>query len=148
MVIRKANENDINSNLINLYRELFKYNADNLKNIFKEKTVEEANEQMLKIIKEQNILVIEEKNEIIGFVYYGIRTRETNNEMIIEQIAIDDRYKRKGYATKLMEEIKIISIQNNCTKIALGCYAFNESAIKFYKHLGFKEQKIILEIEL
>ena len=149
MNIRKANEKDVSSNLVNLYVDLFKRHHENRGDMFKEKTIEEANKELNDIIKNHEVLVIEENNEVIGFVYYDITTRGNGQKiLVISQIAVDNNYKRKGYATKLMEEVKRVTIQNECVRIELGCFVFNDDAISFYKHFGFDEQRIIMEMKM
>jgi hypothetical protein len=48
----------------------------------------------------------------------------------------------------LINEIKKIAKENKCDNINLSVWSFNENAIKFYKHTGFKSQKINMEIVL
>ena len=75
MNIRKAKEEDINNKLIDLYADLFKFHHENRSDMFKEKTIEEANKELIEIINNHEVLLVEENNEIIGFVYYDIKTR-------------------------------------------------------------------------
>ena len=47
-----------------------------------------------------------------------------------------------------MEEVKNIALKNNCVRIELNCWIFNDNAINMYEHIGFKKQRIIYEMEL
>ena len=47
-----------------------------------------------------------------------------------------------------MEQIKKIAKKEQVKRIELNVFSFNENAIKLYKKLGYKEQRIILEKEV
>ena len=77
------------------------------------------------------ILVYEENGLILGFICYS-RMYETVD---ILYIVVDPGYRRKGIATKLIDElIKIEGIEH----LMLEVSEENTGAIDFYKHLGFK----------
>lgn len=83
------------------------------------------------------ILVYEENSLICGFICYS-RLYETID---ILYIVVDPKYRRKGIATRLIEELyKIDGIEH----IMLEVSKENTGAIEFYKHLGFN---VIREIK-
>ena len=47
-----------------------------------------------------------------------------------------------------MEEVKKIAIEENCDRIELNCWMFNESALAMYEHIGFDKQRIMFEMKL
>lgn len=57
-------------------------------------------------------------------------------------------YRRQGIATKLFEQIKEISKDIGAKRIDLTVWQFNKSAFDFYKSLGMKEQRTVLETRL
>lgn len=93
------------------------------------------------------MLVLEKKENIIGYIVYQIK--EKHDKMIwVDQLIIDENNRRLGYGKLLLEKIKEIAKTENCKRIELSCWVFNQNAIDMYKHMGYKEQKIVLEMKL
>jgi len=57
----------------------------------------------------------------------------------IEDIVVLEKWRNKGIAKELLEELKKIGIENNCYKIILDC---NESLVQFYEKSGFSKKGI------
>ena len=85
-----------------------------------------------------------EENNIIGFLIYDIKNKQ-DKIMWIDQLIIDEKYRKKGYGKKLIENAEEIAKQENCVRIEFSCWSFNTDALEMYKHIGYKEQRIILE---
>ena len=47
-----------------------------------------------------------------------------------------------------MNKAKEIAEENNCDRIELNCWMFNENALAMYEHIGFKKQRIMYEMKL
>ena len=47
-----------------------------------------------------------------------------------------------------MEEAKGIAKENDCDRIELNCWLFNDNALKMYEHIGYNKQRIIYEMKL
>ena len=47
-----------------------------------------------------------------------------------------------------MEEAKKIAKDNNCDRIELNCWLFNESALAMYEHIGYNKQRTIYELKI
>ena len=79
-----------------------------------------------------NWLIYELDNNIVGFINYDVIYDKTE----IEYIYVDKKYRNKGIATKLLNEMI-----NNLTKvdISLEVRSNNIEAINFYKKNKFKE---------
>lgn len=52
----------------------------------------------------------------------------------IEDVVCDSNFRRKGIASRLVEELKVIAIRNGCYKLTLQCATVN---IPFYENCGF-----------
>ena len=61
------------------------------------------------------------------------------NRLHITNLAIDSKYRQRGVATSLIEELINISYLQGIDKITLEVRVSNCSAIKLYKKLGFKK---------
>ena len=149
MNIRVANANDIDSNLLKLYIEGFNMHYEKKKDIFVKKTNEELKNDLINDLKstEEIILVIEINNIIIGYVKFKYNTKATKF-IWIDEIVIDNDYKKKGYGKTLITEVTKFAKENNCKRIELNCWSFNEDALKFYEKIGFVQQRIIFEKEV
>ncbi len=79
-----------------------------------------------------NWLIYELDNNIVGFINYDVIYDKTE----IEYIYVDKKYRNKGIATKLLNEMI-----TNLTKvdISLEVRSNNIEAINFYKKNKFKE---------
>jgi ribosomal protein S18 acetylase RimI-like enzyme len=60
-------------------------------------------------------------------------------DMEIRRIYVLHRYQRMGLGRWLMEEALATAAAAGCTRILLGVYSRNESALAFYSHLGFTQ---------
>lgn len=81
-----------------------------------------------------NCLIIEESNDIIGFVIYSIIYERSE----IIDIIIDPKKRHNGYGFKLLNYAIDVIIKNNCENITLEVNSLNVAAINLYKKLGFK----------
>lgn len=147
MNIRKAKFKDIENNLLNLYIQGFEYHKNIRPDIFSNKTKIGLKEELKTTINNSNLLVLEKKENVIGYIVYQIK--EKHDKMIwVDQLIIDENNRRLGYGKLLLEKIKEIAKEKNCKRIELSCWAFNQNAIDMYEHIGYKKQKIVLEMEL
>lgn len=81
-----------------------------------------------------NCLIIEEANDIIGFIIYSIIYERSE----IIDIIIDPKKRHNGYGFKLLNYAIDIINKNNCENITLEVNSLNVAAINLYKKLGFK----------
>ena len=145
MEIRKACLEDIENNLLNLYQELFEYHYNNRPEIFIKCDKETLRKKLIDTIN--NTIVIEEENKIQAFAIYTIKDRMLQKVLFIEQVIVDKKSRNKGYLKELINYIKKIAKERECSRIELCCWEFNIKAKEIYEHLGFKKQRTIYELE-
>ena len=145
MKIRKACLEDIENNLLNLYQELFEYHYNNRHETFKKSNIKEFKQEL--VDKINDIIVIEEKGRIQAFAIYTIKDRMSQKVLFIEQVIVDKESRNKGYLKELINYIKKIAKERECSRIELCCWEFNQNAKEVYEHLGFKKQRTIYELE-
>jgi ribosomal-protein-alanine N-acetyltransferase len=83
-------------------------------------------------------LVAEENDSVIGFAVAW----DVPGEIQLQNIAVDERYRRKGTATRLIEYLCRLLEQKLPEKILLELRASNVPAEKFYRSLGFNKTGI------
>ena len=145
MKVRFANINDI-SDIVPLMKKATEFHYEGRPDMFIKKTDEEYYFSIRNLLEgnTEQILVIENDDLIIG--YMGISYLYKKIKILfINQFFIDENYRLKGYGKEFMHFIEILAQEKGCERIELNCWAFNNNAIEFYKHLGFDEQRIIFE---
>lgn len=147
MNIRKADFEDIQKGLLKLYIDGYNYHYNERQDVFKNKDKSELNEDLKNIINNSNISVFENDGKILGYVVYQIK-KKYNNIMWVDELVVDKDNQHMGIGKKLMDKIKEITKQENCKRIELCCWSFNQNAREVYRHLGYKEQRVILEMNL
>lgn len=100
------------------------------------------------IIKKPNhiLLCYEEDNTIVGYIYLKPLT-EGSKIAFINGLFVEEEYRGKGIATKLIDEaIKIA--KENYNYIEINVMYNNEVAYKIYKKLGFNDLSVTLRKDL
>ena len=86
------------------------------------------------------------KNEdVIKYIENHNNLKDTNI-LWIEELGVNEKYRRQGIGSRLIKEVRNIARKEGCSRVELNCWCFNENAIKFYKKIGMKEQRINMEI--
>jgi len=83
-------------------------------------------------------IVIEEDNNILGFLVYSIIYERSE----IIDIIINPAYRKKGLGYGLLNYAINDIIKRNCDNITLEVNCINTSAINLYKKSGFKIETI------
>ncbi|MTI71585.1 MAG: GNAT family N-acetyltransferase [Firmicutes bacterium] len=143
MFIRKISEGDAGKFLDMLKR----LDAETKYMMFEPKERKTNEDEMKKKIKEtldsdSLILVVEDNNEIIGYlsVERGFANRIKHSGYIV--IGILNSYRGKGIGTKLFEHLEKWATENNITRLELTVMTNNESGIRLYEKMGFKKEGI------
>ena len=90
------------------------------------------------------LLIIEEKGEIIGYLYgfvYHIPGIYEAPIAILDALFIGEEHRRKGYASMLISEFKKFATDNGAKQIELKVLSNNSVALKLYEKLSFVETK-------
>ena len=139
MNIRYAKEND-SCKLDQLFSKLLNYERDNY-DINIKQSLNITGFFIKRINKIDNIILLaEEENEIIGYIYGYIRSNnkiKIEIESYIESIFIEDRYRNKGIGRKLIETFINESKKRNVKYIIIENKYLNTIAKKLYSDMGF-----------
>ncbi len=85
-------------------------------------------------------LVAQQDNIIVGYIIFWIRFEDEGH---IISIAVDEKYRRKGVGSRLVETAMKIFKKYNINKIKLEVRVKNSGARKFYRDMGFSEKEVL-----
>jgi len=121
MRIRKAKLKDLNQ-IIKINKKYLKEKGRDWKSLIKD--------------AENPFYVAIEKNKIIGFA--SLEFQKWNNSAWLRHIVIDEKLRGRGFATKLMEKIKMVGKRRKARVLMAETQPQN-TATKFYFKNGFRE---------
>ena len=145
--IREANINDIDNGLLEVFIEGFRFHQKGRPDIFDNLTDEELRNVLIQNFERLNTIVITDNDNIVGYLSYIIK-KSYKGKLNVDQLVILEKYRGKGLGKKLMDEAKRIAQDNNCDRIELNCWLFNENALAMYEHIGYKKQRTIYEMKV
>ena len=154
MKIRKAKIEDVEQ-ISKIMQEVQDLHIKNRPDIFKNKKIKEIKEDALEKINSLDITIIvaEENEEILGIaickvkeVINHINLKDTK-VLSIDELGVKSNSQRKGIGRLLINQAKKIAKEKSCKRLELNCWQFN-SALEFYKKVGFEEQRTMFEMEI
>lgn len=105
--------------------------------------IQEVVEHKKSYIQEENKFILIEE-EFKGFVSFKIKDSapcfNRGQKLKISELFVKEKYRRKGLASKLMEEA--MNYSEDCSTVELNVNVRNEKAKEFYKKHGFNEERI------
>ena len=112
-----------------------------------------GNELFKEMIQEKNILIAKYNNVIVGYATFKISEKDNpsmryRKVLLIEAICVDENNRGNGIGTKLLEHLKCIGKENNCTDMYLTVNEENENAIKLYENFGFKIKSLAYSMQI
>ena len=66
----------------------------------------------------------------------------------IESNGVDEQYRGKGYGKMLLDYVKAFAKEQECYRIKLSVWSFNEHAFEFYKSQGMEISSYSMEYKL
>ena len=153
MNIRLAKVNDI-ENIINLQVQTFEIHLKARPDWFKETPLNFDYIKNMIEAKDGDIFIAEENNKIIGYCIIYIRKYkdhaifEDMENIEIDEMCIDENYRKKGIGKKLFDQVKIYGKGINAGSIELQVWDFNKDAIKFYEKMGMKTRIKRMELKI
>ena len=71
----------------------------------------------------------------MGYIIYS----DVQGEAELLRIAVDKRYRKRGIAQSLMQDMLDELVESGSEKVMLEVRAHNVAAVKLYKSFGFKD---------
>ena len=156
MEIREAKLKDVKQIAI-IMEQISRIHYENRPEIFKEKSKKEIEDDVIQTIKnkERTILVAtDESLNICGVLIYKIKevknhiNLKDSRTLWIDELGVDEKCRKKGIGKTLMKEVEKIAKSEECSRLELNCWNFNENAIMFYEWQGMVPQRRIMEKKL
>ena len=147
IVIREANEMDINNGLLEVYIEGYRFHQNGRPNIFIDLSDDELESDLINNMKNQNTLVLLRDDRVVAYLSYVIKKRHTK-KLDMDQIVVLEKYRKCGYGKMLIDRVLEIGRELKCDRIEFNCWMFNTNALEAYDHMGFKHQRIQYEMKL
>lgn len=154
MVIRFIEEQDM-IEARKLLLEVHQLHYENRPDIYKD-TTEITLEYFSNLCREENTftMVADEDGEIIGLCMGTLRKSpqtpvvKTRTTVLLDAIAVRQDSRGKGLGKRLYLEAQSYAREHGAESIELMAWAFNQSAINFYQHMGMTVRSVTYEQRL
>ena len=151
-MIRRAKLKDI-PKINDLLRQVNYVHYEKRKDIFKMGN-KYTDEELSLLIQDDNrpiFVIASDQDEVLGYVLGRIEQHFNNNlltdikTLYVDDFCVDETCRGQHLGTKLYHYVKEYAKSIDCHNITLNVWSLNESAKKFYEHLGLIPQKIKME---
>ena len=154
MTIRRANKNDIRR-IIELLHQVDMVHHVIRPDLFKPNTTK-YNEQELEALlgDDSKPVFVFDDGEVLGHAFCLItevrddKLLQDNKTLYIDDICVDEKARGHHVGKALYDHVRDYAKSIGCNNITLNVWEGNDSAISFYKNMGMKVQKTIMEIKL
>lgn len=146
MNIRKAILSDIDG-ITELLYQVHQIHAEGRPDLFKSGGIKYTKSQLAEIIADENrpiFVAADDENSILGYVFCMTETvpPESTHSQAVKTLYIDDlcvssNCRGKHIGTSLYDFITDYARKNKFYRITLHVWECNQSAMEFYKKLGF-----------
>ena len=95
-------------------------------------------------------MLTDETNHVQGYAMCEIETTSSENmypitTLYIDDLCVDESQRGTGIGKKLYDYARKYAVEQGCHNVTLNVWEGNDSAIEFYKKLGFKPYKYGME---
>lgn len=151
-MIRRAILKDI-PKINDLLRQVNYVHYEKRKDIFKmgNKYTDKELEALIQNDQRPIFVLTNNQDEVLGYVFCIIE-QHLNNQLLtdiktlyIDDFCVDEICRGQHLGTQLYDYVKEYAKSIGCYNITLNVWSLNESAKKFYEHLGLIPQKIKME---
>ena len=105
-----------------------------------------------KVLNDNNKLFIALDKNVVGYIFIKIsdpnKNAEIYKEAFIDALYVEEEYRNKGIATSLIGKAKDYAKSMGAKKISISVISVNETALKLYYKVGFKDFSYRLNQEL
>lgn len=110
-------------------------------------------ERLEKLLETESIYIARLENKIVGYIIIDIKEKDNGfmryrKILSIDTLCIDEKFRRQGIGTKMLEFAKRLGKEKNCTDMHLTVNPNNKNAIKVYENFGMKVNNISYMVKL
>ncbi|MCR4621215.1 MAG: GNAT family N-acetyltransferase [Clostridiales bacterium] len=154
-MIRAAEEKDIPA-VLRLLEQVAAVHHDIRPDLFRKGATKYTHEELEKIFTDPDtpVFVCEEAGKVLGYCFCVIRRHVNegalNNytELYIDDLCVDEACRGQGTGRKLYEHVKSFAKARKTDYITLNVWEGNMPALEFYKHMGLRPLKYVMEQSL
>jgi ribosomal protein S18 acetylase RimI-like enzyme len=114
--------------------------------------IEQAFENCRSLIKDpvHHLLLAKDKDKVVGLVNFTIRKTilHPGPSGLIDELVVSRSYRGKGIGEKLLSAAIEKCRELGCCEVEVSTEKSNSLAREFYQRCGFKEDAVLLEINL
>lgn len=156
MNIRRAAEKDMDR-ILDLLTQVLEIHADARPDIFIHGTTKYTREELGDILKDDSCPVYvaaDEQDEVMGYVFCVYKEQPHSTNMVpfrsiyIDDLCVDRKYRGQHIGEQLFEYVKDLARREGCYEVTLNVWEGNDSAIAFYRKMGLKTMKTVMEYVL
>ena len=153
MNISRAQIKDIPA-IIKLLSEVLELHAAIRPDIFKPGTTKYTNDELAKLIKDDQkpiYVAVNDEDEVLGYVFTQLQEQPFSTNMVqfkslfIDDLCVDSAARSQGVGRALLDFVKEEGKRLGCYEITLNVWAGNDSAIRFYEKNGLKTKETTME---
>ncbi|MCI4330589.1 MAG: GNAT family N-acetyltransferase [Thermoplasmata archaeon] len=82
--------------------------------------------------------------EPVGSLWYALRRVSSRIDLYVYWIGIDDRFRRRGYASDTFQRLEVDAVRLGASRIALQVFGDNLRARALYEKLGFEPTNLLM----
>lgn len=153
MNIRHAQVKDIPT-IVKLLSQVLEIHASIRPDIFKPGTTKYTNDELAKLIKDDQkpvYVAVNDEDEVLGYVFTQLQEQPFSTNMVqfksifIDDLCVDSAARSQGIGRALLDFVKEEGKRLGCYEITLNVWAGNDSAIRFYEKNGLKTKETTME---
>jgi len=152
IIIRRAVEADLPA-VARLLYEVQQIHAEGRPDLFLAGTRKYSDEELKAIFVDDTrpVFVAEMDGIVVGYAFCVVQqapaspTLRPIKELYIDDLCVEQRQRGLHIGTQLYEFVRSFAEKVACDRIILNVWCLNESAVQFYRRLGMKPFKMMME---
>ena len=155
-MIRRAEEKDA-PRISALLKQVLEVHASVRPDMYRGGTQKYSEADVLNLLRDPDCILFVETDETDRAIGYAICFQKTvaddgivigRRELYIDDLCVDERERRSGVGQRLFEHVKTYAAENGFDWITLNVWNNNVGALSFYRQMGLKERRTILEYKI
>ena len=152
-MIRRAEQKDI-PDVLRLLVQVDMVHHQGRPDLFNGPATKYGAEQLERIFSDEKTPVFvfqDEEGRVLGYAFCILRevrddrVLEDIRTLYIDDLCVDENCRGRHIGTALYRHAAAFAREQGCHNVTLNVWALNENAMRFYRSLGMKEQKIGME---